>query len=73
MKNIVTSSGHEKHYPHKVYCFRSLIFSLQELVMRTGFMQQCESTRCEVSEEGLSMVVFGVEKLDANPTLRLTY
>ena len=53
MKEIVTRSGNSKFYPHKVFCYASLISSLQALVIRTGFIQLCESTR-NVSTEVLS-------------------
>ena len=45
MNEIVSSSGHKKFYSHRVFGFTSLISSLQALVLRTGFIQQCESTR----------------------------
>lgn len=45
MKEVVSSSGHRKFYPHAIFCSASLITSLQALVLRTGFMEQCESTR----------------------------
>lgn len=59
MKEIVSSSGNRKMYPHKIYCFVSLISSLQNLLLRTGFIEQCESTRNMFSESGLSDVYDG--------------
>ena len=59
MKEIVSSGGHRKFYPHSMFCFTSLISSLQALVLRTGFMQQCESTRKAFATTGLSDVYDG--------------
>ena len=59
MKEIMTSSGQRKFYPHRVFCFASVISSLQALVLRTGFMQQCESTRNTLSTTGFSDVYDG--------------
>lgn len=53
MKEIISHSGHHKFYPKKVYCFASIISSLQSLLLRTGFMQLCESTRNSFSTETL--------------------
>lgn len=44
MKEIICRSGHRKFYPYKVYCFTSLTSSLA-LVLQTGFIEICESTR----------------------------
>lgn len=54
MKHIVTRSGTIKFYPLKVYCYVSLISYLQALVMRRGFVEQCESTRIQFSASGLA-------------------
>ena len=59
MKQIVTRNGTIKFYPLKVYCYVSLISCLQALVMRTGFVEQCESTRTQFSASGLSDVYDG--------------
>ena len=59
MKEIVSSSGHKKFYPHSFFCFTSLISSLQALVLRTGFIHQCESTRKAVGANKLSDVYDG--------------
>ena len=56
MKEIVSSSGNRKFYPHSVYCFLNLTSSLQALVLRTGFIQQCESKREAFAAEGMSDV-----------------
>ena len=59
MKEVISTSGHRRYYPYKMYCYKSLISSLQDLVMRAGFVQQCESTRNKFSTVGLSDVYDG--------------
>lgn len=45
IKSVVSKNGHKKVYPHLVFCFSSLRVSLQNLVLLSGFIEQCESTR----------------------------
>ena len=59
MKEVVSSSGNRKFYAHAIFCFASLITSLQALVLRTGFMELCESTRKGFAATGLSDVYDG--------------
>ena len=59
LKSIVSASGHNKLYPHMVFCFSTLKSSLQTLVLRPGFIEQCESTRKLISTSGLSDVYDG--------------
>ena len=63
MREIRSITGNTKFYPHKVYRFVSLISSLQTLIMRTGFVEQCESTRNAFSNSGLSDIYDGSSKL----------
>ena len=52
LKKVYTVSGNLKLYPHKVYCYSSLIASLQRLLLRPEFVSACESTRhlcCEAT------------------------
>ena len=58
MKEIVSRTGHSKFYPHKVFCFTSLIACLQAHVLRTGFVELCESTRNKISTEALLTDVY---------------
>ena len=58
MKEIVSRIGHSKFYPHKVFCFNSLIACLQAHVLRTGFVELCESTRNNISTEALLTDVY---------------
>ena len=45
LKNVVSNSGHGKLYLFKVYCYKSLVSSLNKLMLRPGFADLCESTR----------------------------
>ena len=53
MKQVISRTG------TIIYCYVSLISSLQTLVMRRGFVEQCESTRGKFSPSGLSDVYDG--------------
>ena len=55
----MSSCGNRKFYPHAIFCFVSLITSLQALVLRTGFIEQCESTREAFAMTGLCDVYDG--------------
>lgn len=44
LREIVSVSGNTKFYHYRVYCYRSVINSLQRLLLRPGFMGLCEST-----------------------------
>lgn len=45
MKKIKTRTGNVTLYPHRIYCYRSVIDSLQELLKRPGFCEKCEAWR----------------------------
>ena len=59
IKSIVSKNGQSKVYPHLVFCFSSLKASLQSLVLRLGFIEQCESTRNLISSSSLTDVYDG--------------
>ena len=59
IKEIVSSSGHKRYYPHFIFCFTSLITSLQNLLLCSNFLEQCESTRHTSSSIGYSDVYDG--------------
>ena len=59
MKEVISRSGHQKFYPYKVCCLTSLKSSLQALVLRSGFIQLCESTRNDFNPESLTDVYDG--------------
>lgn len=45
MKRILMSDGSIKLSPYLVYCYKSLIESLQEMLLRSGFLEKCEMWR----------------------------
>ena len=49
LKKIVSKSKTVKVYPIKIYCYCSLITTLQHFLLRPGFADLCESTRDLVS------------------------
>ena len=49
----------ERYIPHMVFCFSSLKTSLQRLVLRSGFIAQCESTRSSISSLGFTDIFDG--------------
>ena len=59
MKEIISCNGNQKLYPHRIFCFINLVSALQTLILRTGFLEQCESTRNKFSEAGFSDVSDG--------------
>ena len=46
MKSVRTSSGSTVLYPRLLYCYKSVAQSLQNLLMRPGFIELCEKWRC---------------------------
>lgn len=45
LKEVTLKDGSKRLYPHKVYCCRSLIKTLQTFVNRSGFTGKCELWR----------------------------
>jgi len=45
LKEIVTTKGNRKYYPHIVYPYISLVSSLQALFLRPNFCYNCEAWR----------------------------
>ena len=45
LKEVSLKCGTKKLYPHRVYCYRSVMESLKELVKRTHFTAHCELWR----------------------------
>lgn len=41
MKVVKTSSSTTTLYPNRMYCFKSIIKSLQEMIKRPGFIKKC--------------------------------
>lgn len=59
LKEIVTSSGNARHYPHQIYCFTRLTSGLQNIILRSHFLEQCRSTRSMFSTVGYADVYDG--------------
>lgn len=45
LKSVECTSGKKFLYPHKVYCYNSLISSLQNFLLRPKFLASCEQWR----------------------------
>lgn len=58
LKRIISKSGAVKLYPIKTYCYSSLISNLQQLLLRPGFVDLCESTRNFVSDTNIFSDVY---------------
>ena len=79
MKKVKSSTGKIFLYPHLVYCYRSIITALQEMILRPHFMELCESWRQTVAEEGVFRDVYDGQvwkdflRMDGKPFLELPY
>ena len=58
MKEIKHASGRKSFYPKRVYCYRSVIDSLQELLLRPSFAEQCELWRSQQNDSGVYRDIF---------------
>ena len=45
LKEITVKDGKKRLYPHKVYCYRSVIETLKTLVKKSNFTERCELWR----------------------------
>ena len=45
LKEVTLKDGVKRLYPHKVYCYQSIIGTLTEFVKRVGFTERCELWR----------------------------
>lgn len=45
LQEVITISGKRHLYPHRVYCYHSIITTLKNMILRQGFVELCESTR----------------------------
>ena len=59
LRGIVSASGKKRFYPQQIFCFTTLVSSLQTLVLRPGFIELCESTRGLIDPCGFSSVYDG--------------
>ena len=51
LRSVVLQTGRTLLYPFKVYCYRSLITSIHELLLRPGFFDTCQLWRKQVASE----------------------
>ena len=59
LKCIEVPSGRTLLYPHKVYCYKPLASTIQELLFRPGFILECEKWRNRVPSDVLRDVYDG--------------
>ena len=45
LKEVTTKDNTTRLYPHKIYCYQSVIDTLEKFVQRSGFTEQCELWR----------------------------
>ena len=53
LKKVKTPTGNVSFQPNLVYCYKSLIDSLQEMLYRPNFLEMCEEWRENVSPPGV--------------------
>lgn len=56
LKNVQLVSGRNLLYPFKVYCYKSIQSSLQELLLRPGFQESCQHWKSRTVSDTLSDV-----------------
>lgn len=59
LKEVVSISGNVKLYPSKVYCYNSVIASLNRILLRPGIIDACESTRKDTEQTVLQDIYQG--------------
>lgn len=59
LKSVSMISGRNILYPHKVYCYKSLLSSIQELLLRPSFHQYCQYWKSRNTSDKLSDVYDG--------------
>ena len=58
LKEVSLKSGGTKHYPHKVYCYNSIIENLRQFRQRPEFVNKCELWRTRDIPEGFLADIF---------------
>lgn len=60
MKTVRTSAGTTTLYPRQMYCYKSVIESLKEMIQRPGFIERCEAWRLrEIADDVLADIYDG--------------
>ena len=58
LKEVSLKSGGIKLYPHKVYCYNSIIDNLRQFLQRPGFVNKCELWRSRDIPDGFLADIF---------------
>ena len=58
LKKVKTSTGSISLYPRQLFCYRSLVESLKDLVCQPGFYEKCELWRKRKTVEGVLMDIY---------------
>ena len=58
MKEIKYASGRKSFFPKRVFCYQSLINSLQDLLLSPSFSEKCELWRCKQVVPGVYTDIF---------------
>ena len=45
LKEVTIKNGAARLYPHKIYCYQSVVATLEKFVKRNGFTERCELWR----------------------------
>lgn len=57
-KKMTLPSGKVCFFPHKVYCFSSIINELEKMVQRSGITEMCEMWRSRNMDEGVMADIY---------------
>ena len=58
LKTVELNNGGKTLYPFKVFCYRSLKMSLQNLLLRAGFVDACEHWRSRKQRKGVYQDIY---------------
>ena len=58
-RKVISGSGKKGFYPHKIYCFNSVIDRVEELLERSGVPEMCEQWREHQVDEKIVTDVYG--------------
>lgn len=58
LKEVSLKSGGIKLYPHKVYCYNSIIDNLRQFLQRPGFVKKCELWQSRDIPDGFLADIF---------------
>ena len=58
-RKVISGNGKKGFYPHKIYCFNSVIDRVEELLKRSGVPEMCEQWREHQVDEKIVTDVYG--------------